>query len=63
MFGRNVDVFAVFVITLVLLGFAEARSQRWTESLDSVRIQKTIQVERPLTFREVLSNLSCILHD
>lgn len=61
--GRNVDVFAVFVITLALLGFAQVRSEHSTEPLDSIRIEKTIQVERPLTFREVLSNLSCILHE
>jgi len=63
MLGRNVDVFAVFVITLAMLGFAELRSAHWAETLDSVRIANAIQVQRCPTFREVLSNLSSILHD
>ena len=63
MLRRNVDVFAVFVITLAMLGFGELRSAHWADSLDSVRFENAIQVQKCPTFREVLSNLSSILHD
>jgi len=63
MIGRNIDVLAVFVIALAMLGFAQLRSAHWVEGLDSVRFENAIQVQRCPSFREVLSNLSCILHD
>jgi hypothetical protein len=64
MFGRNVDFVSVMLITLVMLGLGWARSLQWNEALDSIRIVDAIRVERcPLPLpREVLSNLSSILH-
>ena len=65
MFGRNVDFVAVLFITLVMLGLGWARSLRWNEavdSLDSVRIDNAINIERWPMPRDILSNLSCILH-
>jgi hypothetical protein len=62
MFGRNVDFVAVLFITLVMLGLGWVRSLHWTDALDSIRIENAIRVERCPTPREILSNLSCILH-
>lgn len=63
MLRRNVDFFAVFVIALAMLGFATLRSWHVPETLDSIRFENAIVVQRCPTVREVLSNLSCILHD
>jgi hypothetical protein len=62
MFGRNIDFVAVLFITLVMLGLAWARSWQWTEALDSIRIENAIRVERCPLPRDILSNLTCILH-
>jgi len=62
MFGRNIDFFAVLFITLVMLGLGWARSLQWNEAVDSIRIVDAIRIERCPLPREVLSNLSCILH-
>jgi hypothetical protein len=61
MFGRNVDFVAVMLITLVMLGLGWARSLRWNEALDSIRIVNAIRIERCPLPRDILSNLSCIL--
>jgi hypothetical protein len=57
MFGRNVDFFAVLVIAVAMLGFAEARTWHMP---DSIRIGNAIDVERCPTTQQVLSNLSSI---
>jgi hypothetical protein len=62
MFGRNIDFLAVLFITLVMLGLAWVRSSHWRESLDSIRIENAIRIERCPLPRGLLSNLSCILH-
>jgi hypothetical protein len=62
MTGRNVDFVAVLCITLVMLGLGWARSLNWTETLDSIRIENAIRVERCPLPRDILANLSCILH-
>jgi hypothetical protein len=62
MFGRNVDFTAVLFITLMMLGLGWVRSLHWTESIDSIRIENAIRVERcPLT-RDILSSLTTFLH-
>jgi hypothetical protein len=62
MLGRNIDFFAVFFIALAMLGFAEARSWHLPEALDSIRVENAIQVGHSPISRQLLSNLSCILH-
>jgi len=66
MFGRNVDFVAVLFITLVMLGLGWVRSSHWpswsNDALDSIRIENAITVESCPFPREILSNLSCILH-
>jgi hypothetical protein len=62
MFGRNIDFFAVFFIAIAMLGFAEVRSWHLPEALDSIRVENAIDVERCPISRQVLSNLSSILH-
>jgi hypothetical protein len=62
MLGRNVDFVAVLFITLVMLGLGWVRSSHWREALDSIRIVNAIRVERCPLPRDILSNLSCILH-
>jgi len=59
MLGRNVDFFAVLVIALAMLGFAEVRTWRMP---DSIRIGNAIDVERCPVSQQVLSNLSSIFH-
>ncbi len=59
MFGRNIDFFAVLFIALAMLGVAEVRSLHFT---DSIGVENAIQVEQCPTSRQVLSNLSSILH-
>ena len=62
MFGRNVDFAAVLFITLVMLGLAWVRSLHWTETLDSIRIENAIRIERCPLPRDILSSLTSILH-
>jgi hypothetical protein len=62
MFGRNVDFAAVLSITLVMLGLAWVQSWHWAEALDSIRVEKAIRIERCPSPRDILSNLSAILH-
>jgi hypothetical protein len=62
MFGRNIDFFAVLVIGLAMLGFAEVRSWHVREALDSIRVENAIQVERCPISRQVLSNIGSIFH-
>jgi len=62
MFGRNVDFVAVLFISLVMLGLGWVRSWHWIDSLDSIRVENAIRIERCPMPRDILSNLSCILH-
>jgi hypothetical protein len=62
MFGRNVDFAAVLFITLVMLGIGWVRSLHWIDTLDSIRVENAIRIERCPLPRDILSNLSCILH-
>jgi hypothetical protein len=62
MLGRNIDFAAVLSITLVMLGLAWVRSLHWTDTLDSIRVENAIRIERCPLPRDILSNLSCILH-
>jgi hypothetical protein len=62
MFKQNIDFFAVLSIALAMLGFTEARSWHFPEALDSIRIEKAIEVERCPISRQVVSNIRSILH-
>ena len=62
MLGRNIDFAAVLLITLMMLGLGWVRSWHWTEALDSIRVENAIRVEGRPSSRQILSNLSCILH-
>jgi hypothetical protein len=62
MFKQNIDFFAVLSIALAMLGFAEVRSWHFQEALDSIRVEKAIQVERCAISRQVVSNIRSILH-
>jgi hypothetical protein len=62
MFKQNIDFFAVSFIALAMLGFAEVRSWHFQEALDSIRVGNAIQVERCPISRQVLSNITSILH-
>jgi hypothetical protein len=61
MFGRNIDFFAVLVIALVMLGFAEVRSWQMPD-LDSIHIENAIDIQRCPVSSQVLSNLFSIFH-
>jgi hypothetical protein len=62
MLGRNIDFFAVSVIALAMLAFAEVRSWHVTEALDSIHISDAIHIQRCPISGQVWSNLSAILH-
>lgn len=56
--GRNIDFFAVLLIALTMLGFAQVRSWNFQKAIDSIRIQDAIDIQRcPLT-PQVLSDLA-----
>ena len=57
MFGRNIDFFAVLLIAIAMLGFAELRT---LQIPDSIRVGNAIDVERCPISQQVLSNLSSI---
>ena len=61
MLRRNIDFFAVSIIALTMLGFAELRSWHFPEALDSFRVENAIDVERCPISSQVLSNLASIL--
>jgi hypothetical protein len=61
MLGRNIDFFAVFFIALAMLGFAEARTWHFP-ALDSIRVERAIDVERCPISSQVLSNIFANLH-
>jgi len=61
MFRRNIDFFAVSVIALAMLGFAEVRSWHLPEALDSIRVENAIDVENCPISRQVLSNIESLL--
>ena len=61
MLRQNIDFFAVSIIALVMLGFAEARSWHFPETLDSFRVENAIDVERCPISSQVLLNLTSIL--
>jgi hypothetical protein len=60
MFGKNVDFIAVFFISLVMLGFAQARSWNWPNALDSIRFHDAIEIDRCPVTNQVLSSFSWI---
>lgn len=60
--GRNIDFFAVLLIALTMLGFAEVRSWHLQNALDSIRVQTAIDVQRCPITPQVLSGLAAIFH-
>jgi len=62
MFRQNIDFFAVSVIAIAMLAFAEARSWHLPEALDSIRVENAIDVENCPISRQVWSNLASLLH-
>jgi hypothetical protein len=61
MFGKHIDFVAVLIISLMMLGFAEARSWHFSNALDSIRFQNAIEIERCPLSSQVLSSLSWFL--
>jgi hypothetical protein len=61
MLRQNVDFFAVAIIALAMLGFAEVRSWHFPETLDSFRVENAIDVQRCPISSQVLLNLTSIL--
>jgi hypothetical protein len=61
MLGRNIDFFAVLVIALAMLGFAQLRSWHFPDTFDSIHFGDAIQIERCPLSSQVLSNLASIL--
>jgi hypothetical protein len=62
MLRQNIDFFAVSIIVLVMLAFAEVRSWHFPEGLDSFRVENAIDVEHCPISRQVLAGLNSILH-
>ena len=62
MFGKNVDFVAVSLISFLMLGLGWVRSWHWADTLASIRVENAIRIERCPLPRDILSNLSCILH-
>ena len=62
MFAKNIDFFAVLFIAFAMLGFAEVQSWHLPGTLDSIRIENAIQVERCPISQQLLSNLARIIH-
>jgi hypothetical protein len=62
MLKQNIDFFAVSVIALAMLGFAEIKSWNFADGLDSIRVEKAIHIESCPITRQVLANLSGIFH-
>ena len=62
MFKQNVDFFAVFVIALAMLGFAEVKTWHWSDPLESIHLENAIDIERCPLPQQVLSNLGYIFH-
>jgi hypothetical protein len=61
MWKQNIDFFAVAIIALVMLAFAQVRSWRFPEALDSFRVEHAIDIERCPISSQVLLNLTSIL--
>ena len=61
MCSRNIDFFAVLVITLAMLGFSKLASLRVPDALDPIRLQNAIHVESCPLPGEILSRLAYIL--
>lgn len=58
--GRNIDFFAVLLIALTMLGFAELRSWHLRETLDSIRVEHAIDIQRCPITPQVLSGLASV---
>jgi len=58
---RNVDFFAVLMITLAMLGVSKLSTIRPPAALDTVRIGNAIQVESCPLPAQILSRLADIL--
>jgi hypothetical protein len=62
MSGRNVDFFAVLMISLALIGFSKVSSiWQLPDALDSIRIENAIHTESCPFTGEIVSRLSRIL--
>jgi hypothetical protein len=62
MFTRNVDFFAVVVITLGLLAFSKVSSLDWPERGPSLNFQRAIRIQSCPIPDRILSNLAHILN-
>jgi hypothetical protein len=61
MWKQNIDFFAVAIIALAMLAFAQVRSWHFPEALDSFRVEHAIDIERCPISSQVLLNLTSIL--
>jgi hypothetical protein len=61
MLGRNIDFFAVSLIALAMLGFAEVRTWQFP-ALDSIRVERAIDIDRCPISSQVLSNILAQFH-
>ncbi|HEX5227666.1 MAG TPA: hypothetical protein VFW44_08140 [Bryobacteraceae bacterium] len=57
MFKQNVDFFAVLMIALVMLGFAEVRTWHLSDPLQSIHLENAIDIQRCPISQQVLSNI------
>jgi hypothetical protein len=62
MLKQNVDFFAVLLIALAMLGFAEIRTWHFQDPLDSVHFENAIDIQRCPVSQEVISNLAWFFH-
>jgi len=60
--SRNIDFFAVLMITIAMLGFSKVSALRMPDPLDSIRLENAIHVESCPIPGEVLSRIAYLLH-
>jgi len=58
---RNVDFFAVLMITLAMLGVSKLSSLQRPQALDTIRLENAIRIEHCPLPGEILSRLADIL--
>jgi hypothetical protein len=62
MFGRNVDVFAVLFIAIVMVGFSKAASLRPPDVMSPIQMQNAMGVDSCPLRDEFLSRIEYILN-
>lgn len=60
--SRNIDFFAVLMITLVMLGFSKLGSLPAPDPLNTIRFEDAIRVESCPLPGEILSRIAYLLH-